>query len=343
MRRLALVTLLAIAACHSHASGDAGADAASTNALDAASSIDAAIDSGPAAAKTAFRAGVTGAYISSEAAQTTAVTVVQAMAGAPAASAADCDAIIQGLDVSFAIAGSKAEVVGQRSAHRLRAMRTRRARMASFARDRVRAPGRRFVEQRDRLLRCRGSGLRTPGPGRRGFRGPFAQVDQGRAGLSWRRAGRMRFGELDKLPKRVDQALGFAHNRRATADDPATLDVRILKAIALLHTNKLDDAMREVDAVAKLSDAYAPWKARFDEAKATKLWIEPALDDDVYPALLAKNVSLYGSGKPLGPMATVTLWNISGHALDVKVSLNIDDLNGRGIASRPFYRAENRP
>jgi hypothetical protein len=337
MTRFALVTLLALAACRTHAGADADAgDAASVQALaggDAAGGSSAALgDAGSAAARaqttgsSTIRVTAATPYISSDAAQSAAVTAVQAMANAPMKTADDCAAVLNGLDVSFGIAGSKASSVG-------------RAPLLGFgkcARD----------AHEWQLLRQIGYSLLEVDSSSKDV-GYIAAADEGYGRLlaadaefadllrKWPKDAHVYRGAVavacrlenwTSCQKRVDQALGFARNAKAAADDPMILDIRIFKAIALLHTNKLDDASREVDAVAKLSDAYAPWKARFDEAKATKLWVDPELDDDVYPALLAKDVGLYGVGKPLGPMATVTLWNVSGHALDVKVTLNVDDV-----------------
>ena len=132
-----------------------------------------------------------------------------------------------------------------------------------------------------------------------------------------------RMENWNECQKRVDQTLGFQRQKNVGGDDEITLDARILKAIALLHTNKQDDAAREMDAVAKASakPKYAAWKARFDELKTTHLWFETEVDDDVFPEL----VPMYGTAT-LGPFATVRLWNFSGHALDVKVSLAVNDV-----------------
>ena len=274
-----------------------------------------------AAAASAPDGGATArlAYVSTQDARAAATTAVQ---GAYAAAVTpDCPAILGALDVSLGIAGIHADG----------------ATKAAFV-----AFGRCARDAHEwRLLREIGYSLTDFDPALRDSGFP-AEANEGYAHLGaadtdfkdllrkWPRDGHVyleaarnacRMESWNECLKRVDQTLGF--QRTKSADDEVTLDARLLRAVALLHTGKQDDASREADAVAKASSKpkYVAWKARFDETKTTHLWIETDVDDDVYPALLP----MYGTAT-LGPFATVRLWNLSGHALDVKVSITVTDV-----------------
>ena len=259
------------------------------------------------------------AYVSTQEARTAAtaaVTAAYASAVAP-----DCDAILRALDVNLGISGIHADA-------------TTKAAFVAF--------GRCARDAHEwRLLREIGYSLTDFDPSlhENGFP---AEANAGYAHLAladndfkdllrkWPRDGHVyleaarnacRMENWNECVKRVDQTLGF--QRTKSADDEVTLDARLLRAIALMHTNKQDDAGREVDAVAKASTKpkYVAFKQRFDESKTTHLWFDTDVDDDVFPALLP----MYGT-TTLGPFATMRLWNLSGHALDVKVSVTVNDV-----------------
>ncbi len=313
------------------ASVDAGADDASPLAAatgtDGGSATTATVTTTPASDSGAAVSAGDGdrtpplklAYVSTQDARAAATTAVQ---GAYAAAVTpDCDAILRALDVNLGLAGIHADA----------------ATKAAFV-----AFGRCARDAHEwRLLREIGYVLTDFDPAlhENGFP---AEANAGYAHLAladtdfkdllrkWPRDGHVyldaarnacRMENWNECLKRVDQTLGF--QRAKSADDEVTLDARLLRAVALLHTNKQDDAAREVDAVAKASSKpkYVAWKQRFDEAKTTHLWFDVDVDDDVFPDLLP----MYGTAT-LGPFATVRLWNLSGHALDVKVSIAVNDV-----------------
>ena len=259
------------------------------------------------------------AYVTTQdarAAATAAVTAAYASAVTP-----DCDAILRALDINLGIAGIHADATTKaafvafgrcaRDAHEWRLLREIGFSLTDF----------------DPSLHDNG----FPAEANAGY-AHFAAADTDFKDLlrKWPRDGHVyleaarnacRMENWNECLKRVDQTLGF--QRTKSADDEVTLDARVLRAIALLHTNKQDDAGREVDAVAKASTKpkYVAFKQRFDESRTTHLWIDTDVDDDVYPALLP----MYGTAV-LGPFATMRLWNLSGHALDVKVSVTVNDV-----------------
>jgi hypothetical protein len=313
MRRAAQLTLLLACAlsCSGKSKGKAAADAALTSAAVTDAGGEAGLlDAGPKEAPKA---------LTQEEVLAMATADVQAAAAEAKEKKPDCDKIVDKLDVSFDIVMPKMEA-DDRAVFSV---------YATCAKKR----------ERWRLLQQVASAMIDGEPAykqswqmTRALAGLGQYDAAARLGASilrlWPKEAEVytsaalassRIEDWENVGKQADQGTAIA--RKGGSDEISAL-AHMWRGLAFLHKGKVDEGIHELDVAKKLSssDEIARLRDRADVVKNTGIILDADLPDHVYLGvahLYPKNVT------PLGPTATLRLYNIGDKPLQVHAEVTL--------------------